>query len=186
MKPKMVRLVSRFLYELIAVHLPDSGRPGGSLFRWTRRTLASGMLDYVSPDANIEQGAQFRGRGTRIGRRSGVGIRAWISKTCIIGDDVMIGPDVMIFSQNHEFQDVTKPMMDQGFTHDQPVVIQDDVWVGARAILLPGVTIGCGSIIGAGSVVTKDVPPYSIIGGNPAKFLRSRQKIENLDNMHEN
>jgi maltose O-acetyltransferase len=65
-------------------------------------------------------------------------------------------------------------MSEQGMTEDMPVTIGDDVWIGARAILLPGITINSGSIVGAGAVVTKDVPPGSIVAGNPARVVRYR------------
>ena len=62
----------------------------------------------------------------------------------------------------------------QGYAEAIPVVIEDDVWVGARVIVLPGIRIGKGSVIGAGAIVTKDVPPFSICVGNPARIIRSR------------
>ena len=64
--------------------------------------------------------------------------------------------------------------MDGVNVYDQPVVIEDDVWVGANVTILKGVTIGHGSVVAAGAVVTKSCPPYSIIGGVPAKVLRKR------------
>jgi maltose O-acetyltransferase len=66
-------------------------------------------------------------------------------------------------------------MIDQGFKDKEPVIIEDDVWIGARVIILPGVKIGKGSIVGAGAVVTKDVEPYSIVAGVPAKLIRKRK-----------
>jgi maltose O-acetyltransferase len=66
-------------------------------------------------------------------------------------------------------------MWKQPFTATRPVVIEDDVWIGTRVIILPGVHVGTGSVIGAGSVVTHDVEPYSIVGGNPAKLIRYRK-----------
>lgn len=86
----------------------------------------------------------------------------------------MMGPDVMIISRSHGFDRTDVPMYRQVEADPKPVVIEDDVWIGARAILLPGVTIGEGTIVGAGSVVTKSVLPYSIVAGNPARIVRSR------------
>ena len=90
-----------------------------------------------------------------------------------IGSNVLIGPHCIIQSQNHVFEDVTKPICLQGYVR-KPVKIEDDCWIGARVIILPGVHIGRGSVIGAGSVVTKSIPPYSVAVGSPARVIRSR------------
>jgi maltose O-acetyltransferase len=87
----------------------------------------------------------------------------------------MMGPDVMIISRGHNFSRLDIPMMSQGDSDPKLVVFENDVWIGARAIILPGVHIGQGAIVGAGAVVTKDVPPYAIVGGNPAKVIKSRR-----------
>ena len=65
-------------------------------------------------------------------------------------------------------------MWKQGFTPPRAVIIEDDVWIGARVTILPGVHIGKGSVLGAGSVITSDVPPYAVVGGNPARVLKYR------------
>jgi maltose O-acetyltransferase len=91
-----------------------------------------------------------------------------------VGKDVMMGPHVIIIGENHNSTDLEIPMRLQGYKIFPPVRIEDDVWIGARAIILPGLTIGKGAIIGAGSVVTKDVPPYAICAGNPARILKYR------------
>lgn len=92
-----------------------------------------------------------------------------------IGENVMMGPNCFICTQNHEFSQTNIPMIEQGFSEYKPVTIGDDVWIGQNVIILPGVNIGSGSIIGAGAVVTKSFPEYSIIGGNPATLIRSRK-----------
>lgn len=84
-----------------------------------------------------------------------------------IGDYVMVGPQVMFITGNHRIDVVGEYMRNVGNDmklpeNDQPIIIEDDVWIGARAIILKGVTIGRGSVIAAGAVVTKNVPPYSI------------------------
>lgn len=86
----------------------------------------------------------------------------------------MMGPQITIITENHRFDGLEVPMALQGQAESKPVVIEDDVWVGARAIILPGVTIGAHSIVGAGSVVTKDVPPWTVVGGNPARIIKVR------------
>lgn len=124
-------------------------------------------------NVNIERGATFS-RKTIIGNNSGIGENCRLQGTVTIGDNVMMGQDVLIFTSNHSFERTDIPMQEQGYQGEKPVVIGNDVWIGARAIVLPGVTVGDGCIIGAGSVVTKDVPPYTIIGGNPARVLKER------------
>jgi maltose O-acetyltransferase len=95
-----------------------------------------------------------------------------------IGNYVMIAQNVMIIGGNHSTLRTDIPMMLQGEGKQGSIVIEDDVWIGAGAIILTGVKIGQGSVIGAGSVVTKDIPEYSIAVGNPAKVVKSR-KSEN-------
>lgn len=90
-----------------------------------------------------------------------------------IGDNVRIAANVFISGTDHRFDDPTRPIVDQGYVFE-PVTLGDDVWVGFGACILPGVTIGRGSIVAAGAVVTKDVPDYAIVGGVPAKLIGTR------------
>jgi acetyltransferase-like isoleucine patch superfamily enzyme len=92
----------------------------------------------------------------------------------IIEDYVMIGPDVCILTYRHGYSDVDVPMKMQRNSYGS-VVIKEDVWIGAKAIVLAGVTINKGAIIGAGAVVTKDVPAYAIVAGVPAKVIKMRK-----------
>lgn len=99
-----------------------------------------------------------------------------------IGNFVMIGPNSCIVSSNHGFSKGGIPMLRQKQTLS-PINIKDDVWLGANVVVLPGITIGQGAIIGAGSVVTKNVEPYTIVAGNPARTLKkrfSKKEIEKL------
>jgi maltose O-acetyltransferase len=129
----------------------------------------------MGQNVNIEHGASFgSGRDLTIGDNSGIGIDCQVPANIQIGSDVMMGPQVLIIGQNHKFDDLSVPMRLQGRAEASPVVIEDDVWVGARSIVLPGIRIGRGAIIAAGAVVTKDVPPYAICGGNPARVIRLR------------
>lgn len=103
----------------------------------------------------------------------------------IIGNKVMFGPEVSVLGGNHSAAIVGRFMYDIKETEKRPeddkgVIIEDDVWVGTRAIILQGVTIGRGAIVGAGSVVTKSVPPYAIVGGIPARVLRLRWDLETI------
>lgn len=86
----------------------------------------------------------------------------------------MIGAETKIFTSNHRYEDITISILQLGVGPVKPVVIEDDVWIGIRVIILHGVKISKGSIVAAGSVVSKDVDPYCIVGGNPAKILKKR------------
>jgi maltose O-acetyltransferase len=86
----------------------------------------------------------------------------------------MMGPDVIILTERHKFDHLDIPMREQGYDAPGPVTIGDDVWIGTRVIILPSVTIGKGAIIGAGAIVTKDVPEYAITCGNPARIVKYR------------
>ena len=97
-----------------------------------------------------------------------------------IGDWVGFGPDVKVWSVNHRFDDPDRPWLLQGWEM-KPVVIEDDVWLGANVFLMPGVTIGRGAIVSACAVVGKSVPPYSLVAGNPARVVGWRKKPEGAE-----
>ncbi len=91
-----------------------------------------------------------------------------------IGNYVHTGANVMMFAFNHSIDEIDIPTKLQDY-YDADVVIEDDVWIGAGSVIVAGITIGKGSIIGSNSVVTKDVPPYSVAAGIPAKVIKSRK-----------
>lgn len=102
-----------------------------------------------------------------------------------IGSNVMIGPNCNILTSNHGYDDLSKPMMEQG-TSMGTIVIDDDVWLGANVVILPNITIGKGAIVGANAVVTKNVEPFSIVGGVPARHIKYRfssksKEVKGLD-----
>ncbi|MFC7709081.1 acyltransferase [Micromonospora lupini] len=102
-----------------------------------------------------------------------------------IGDNVMFGPEVTIRGGNHRIDQVGVPMIavdkvPGDDTQDRGVTIGDDVWVGTRAVILHGVTIGRGAVIGAGAIVTRSVPPYAVAAGNPARVIRLRWPVETI------
>jgi maltose O-acetyltransferase len=94
-----------------------------------------------------------------------------------IGNYVATGPDVKIWSVNHRFENPDIPWMEQGYEYN-PVFIEDDVWLGASVFVKPGVRIGKGSIISAGTVLSKSVPAYSIVAGNPGRVVGWRKRPE--------
>ena len=91
-----------------------------------------------------------------------------------IGNDVSIAHGVTLLSESHRFSNLNIPIKDQGLDYKE-TIIQSNVWIGAKASILAGVTVKSGSIIGAGAVVTKEVEEYSIVGGVPAKVIKSRK-----------
>lgn len=114
-------------------------------------------------------GELFVGSGTAV--NEGVIITA--TQSVQIGANCMIGPRAYILDVDHQYERRDMPISKQGY-RNQPVVIGDDVWIGAQAIILKGVKIGDSAIIAANSVVTTDVQSYSIVGGSPAKLLKMR------------
>lgn len=97
-----------------------------------------------------------------------------VNERIYIGQHVMIAHAVSIRDTDHAFENISIPMQQQGIV-TAPIYIEDDVWIGHGATILKGVRIGKGAIIAAGAVVTKDVEPYTIVGGVPAKFIRGRK-----------
>ena len=95
-----------------------------------------------------------------------------------VGNNVIIGPYTVINSGSHNYRDANILIRDQGHKM-APIVIEDDVWIAAHVTILPGVTIGKGAVIAAGAVVTKDVAPYTVVGGIPAKPILHRNIGEN-------
>ncbi|WP_228373770.1 sugar O-acetyltransferase [Demequina maris] len=87
-----------------------------------------------------------------------------------IGDNALIGPEARFYTVNHAFDvDIRREGWERAF----PITLEADVWLGGSVVICPGVTIGRGSVVAAGSVVTKDVPPMSVVGGNPARVIRT-------------
>lgn len=179
MNNQISRKVYKVLYFQFANRLPHSGSFCGGVSKKIRQFLIKRFILRCGDDVNPEPRAVFSS-DLSIGSNSGVGPNSRIYGKISIGKDVMMGPEVVILTKHHETKDVTIPMISQGFQDELPVVILDDVWIGTRAIIMPGVTIGRGAIVGAGAVVTKDVSEYSIVGGVPAKVIGDR-RFEQLE-----
>jgi maltose O-acetyltransferase len=111
------------------------------------------------------------------GKNTYIGDHAYLNFSCVIidnnevhlGDHAMIGPAVQIYTAAHPLE--AEPRV-QGWEVAKPVRLEDNVWVGGGAILLPGVTVGRNAVVGAGAVVTKDVPSNTVVAGNPARVIR--------------
>ena len=106
-----------------------------------------------------------------IGDHTRVGLHNTVIGPVSIGNHVNLAQGITVTALNHNFKDTDKRIDEQG-VNTTPVVIEDDVWIGANAVVLPGIRIGTHSVIAAGAVVTKDVPPHSLVAGVPAKIIK--------------
>jgi maltose O-acetyltransferase len=168
------------LYYGFARFLPASIYPLGKVCRLIRYLVCFSLFKTCGKNVNIESRAYFgSGEKISIGDNSGIGINARIRWAATIGKNVMMAPDVVILSKNHSHNSTDIPMIDQGYDKEKPVTIGDDVWIGTRVIILPGVSVGSGSILGAGAVITKDVPSRSVVVGNPARVVGLRGADKN-------
>lgn len=115
------------------------------------------------------------GGSITVGRRSCVNHFCYVGGAAgvEIGDDVMLGTHTVILSSEHGIDDLDLPMTQQPMI-DRPVVIEEDVYIGAHVTILPGVTVGRGAVVGAGAVVVRSVPRYAVVAGVPARVVRSR------------
>jgi maltose O-acetyltransferase len=171
----LIKILSSVLYKLVATHLPESEtKYVGESCKKLRALLFNAITDNGTTHINIHRRASFSSN-VRLGYNSGIGTNCYLQGPTVIGKNVMMGPEVSIYTVNHKTDNTEIPMCKQGVTHPKQVSIGDDVWISSRVTILPGVTIGDGAIIGAGAVVTKDVPPFAVVGGNPAKILKYRK-----------
>lgn len=127
----------------------------------------------IGTSSNIWRGARFTGDSfdkITIGAGCSIAFDSfWVAGAAItLGDAVVFGHHVQLYTSDHD------PDAPDFARRDAPIVIGDHAWIGSRALILPGVTIGAGAVVAAGSIVTKDVPPYTIVAGQPAKVLRER------------
>jgi acetyltransferase-like isoleucine patch superfamily enzyme len=149
---------------------------------------------YVSPKAIIKAPQIVIGTGAEIGdyvviqcplKKITIGEHTQINYFTVIyggevhiGNNVMIAPHVMIASGNHDFVQTEKPMRFAGDLTKGPIRIEDNVWIGSNCTITDGVTIGRDAVVGANSVVTRDVAPYDIVAGAPARFVRNRKDLQ--------
>lgn len=175
MKPRFLRGCGRVLYA-VAVRLPASDAKPQLGQRALRALCAKMILTSCGVNVNVEKGARFAS-DVYLGDHAALGRDSYVEQGTVIGNGVMMGPECAVFTRNHVFERTDIPMFQQGATPILPVVIEDDVWIGARVILLPGAHVGKGAVIGAGSVVSGDIPAMAIAAGNPARVLRMRGEV---------
>ena len=180
------KIIFLALYYSFLYYLPASTTPIiGKYCRRLRYNCCKHIFRKCGKNVNIERKAWF-GSGVNIiiGDNSGLGINSSIPNDTIIGENVMMGPNCYILQADHAFDATNIPMILQGHSEHKQTIIEDDVWIGTAAIIMSGITIGKGSIVAAGSVVTKDIPACEIWGGVPAKKIRNRFRTEEQIKKH--
>jgi maltose O-acetyltransferase len=171
------------LYYGIGSRLPSSNFPFGSLWRSLRASLCHGLFASAAKRINVESNVFVAdGRYVTLGSGSGLGRGSQVFGA-IIGENVMVGPEVVFLKDNHCYDDPAVPMQSQGRTQVALPVVEDGAWIGQRAMILPGRRVGEGAIVGAGAVVTRDVPAFEIVGGNPARSIGRRPRPTESDRL---
>lgn len=145
-----------------------------SLVRWKARLDVVPFNAFVVGSESIIEDYVTINNGmgdVLIGNRSFIGISTVLIGPLHIGNNVIIAQNVVFSGLNHGYQDINIPITDQPCTSAN-IVVEDDVWIGANSVITAGVSIGKHAVIAGGSVVTKNVPSYSVVGGNPARVLK--------------
>jgi len=172
---QIMRKLLLLIYYGFAWHLPSQPMPGWKFAYAVRRFLVKRIFQSCGEGVVVKQHAYFGdGNTLNVGNRVRIGINSRIDRDVTLGDDVMIGQDVVILTSGHAYEDPTVPINQQGAAKSRPVKIGRDVLVGTRVVILPGVEIGEGSVIGAGSIVRSNIPPFSVAAGNGARVFWKR------------
>jgi maltose O-acetyltransferase len=182
----MKRKLALLLYYTFASKFPTQPAPGWRIGYALRRKLVSIFAQECGQNVIIKQNAYLGSAiGLKLGDYAQIGANARIGPEVTIGRDVLMGPDVVLMTTAHAFEECDIPIRLQGALPIRPITVEDDVWIGTRVVVLPGVTIGKGAVIGANSLVTKNIPPYTIWGGVPARFIRNRGERTQRDSSPE-
>lgn len=169
-----MRTLKLFFYYLLIQHLPHSRYAG--VFNSLRVFYVHNIMRVVKGGKNsyFENNVYLgNGKKVSIGKHCQINEHVFI-QGAKIGDYVMIAPNVSLLANTHKHERTDIPMALQGKEEGKSVIVEDDVWLGRNVIVMPGVKIGKGSIVAAGAVVTKNVEPFTVVGGVPAKFIKKR------------
>jgi maltose O-acetyltransferase len=164
-------------YYLILFYLPMQPFPGYKIFYRIKFLCLRKIFNFCGENVIIKSRCYF-GNGSKlsIGNNSQLGQNARLVGPIKLGNNVMMGPDVIIMGVSHDISRLDIPMNDLSLEGiENQVCIGNNVWIGTRAILMPGISIGDNSIVGAGAVVTKSFPSNSVLAGVPAKLIKNRK-----------
>ena len=148
-------------------------RRGGRIRRRTRMDVLPfnpfelGAASTIEDFCTVNNGVG----AVKIGERTRIGLGSTLIGPVTIGNDVRLAQNVVISALNHHYEAIDRPISEQG-VYTRPVEVHDESWIGANVVILPGVTIGKHCVVAAGSVVTKSVPDYCVVAGNPARLLK--------------
>lgn len=168
------------IYYSLLNKLPNSRY--SKLFNRIRVGYATRLMGVMAKGSGsfIEEGVYLGGPGkVSIGFGCQINEDVFI-QSAEIGNHVMIAPGAALLSQTHRTPMLDVPMANQGVTDSQPVIIEDDVWIGRNVVVMPGVRIETGAIVGAGAVVTRNVKSFDVVGGVPAKTIKNRKPCAEL------
>ncbi len=149
-------------------------RGKSTIIRWRARMDVLPFNAFVLGDRSIIEDLCTVNNGSgpvEIGHDTMVGIGSVLIGPVQIGSKVIIAQHVVMSGLNHIYEDVSQPIVDQ-LVRTAPIIVEDECWIGANAVITAGVTIGKHAVVAGGAVVTKNVPPYSIVAGNPARIIR--------------
>lgn len=161
-----------FIYLVFFKNTPEDYRPYSLFFPQLRSFLVKNYLKSCGKKPLVKNQAEISLYAT-VGDYSEMGTRCMIQSNVHLGSYVIMGPDVKIYSRNHKYESLDIPIAQQG-KHYLETYVGDDVWIGANVIITAGCKIGNHCVIAAGSVVTKDIPDFAVVGGVPAKILKYR------------
>ncbi len=170
-----MKALGALLYYVLTSKLPRSYLPLGRLGSGARVLSLRLMGAKLGSNVTIEPGV-YVGAGQDIVLGDDVQINEGCRlRNVRMGNHIMVAPEVAILNLGHNTDRTDIPMISQGTRVYPPTVIDDDVWIGMRALIMPGIHIGQGAIVAAGSVVVKNVEPYAVVGGNPARLIKRRR-----------
>ena len=168
------KALGKILYYGFAAYLPANNCIFNFGAKKIREFSTRLIIRHCGSNVNIGRRATFSD-DLSIGDNSEIGNNCKLYPGVFIGDNVLMGRECLFYTSNYRIELTTVSINEQGYERLQPIVIGNDVWIGSRVIILPGVHVEDGAVIGAGSVVTHNIKSYSVVAGNPAKLIRMRK-----------